>query len=40
MIAEIEAVPNQPVVAFGQAVAYCFFSHKSFIAEGDDQRTT
>lgn len=29
--AEIKAVPNQPVVAFGQAVAYPLFSHKSYI---------
>jgi len=29
--AEIKAVPNQPVVAFGQAVAYRLFSHKSYI---------
>lgn len=29
--AEIKAVPSQPVVAFGQAVAYRLFSHKSFI---------
>ena len=30
--AEIKAVPTQPVVAFGQAVAYRLFSHKSYIA--------
>lgn len=29
--AEIKATPNQPVVAFGQAVAYRLFSHKSYI---------
>lgn len=29
--AEIKAVPNQPVVAFGQAVAYRLFSHRSYI---------
>ena len=29
--AEIKAVPAQPVVAFGQAVAYRLFSHKSYI---------
>ena len=29
--AEIKVVPNQPVVAFGQAVAYQLFSHKSYI---------
>lgn len=29
--AEIKAVPGQPVVAFGQAVAYRLFSHKSYI---------
>jgi hypothetical protein len=29
--AEIKAVPNQPVVAFGQAVAYRLFSHKSYV---------
>lgn len=29
--AEIKAVANQPVVAFGQAVAYRLFSHKSYI---------
>lgn len=29
--AEIKAVPNQPVTAFGQAVAYRLFSHKSYI---------
>ncbi len=29
--AEIKAVTNQPVVAFGQAVAYRLFSHKSYI---------
>ena len=29
--AAIKAVPNQPVVAFGQAVAYPLFSHKSYI---------
>lgn len=31
MTAEIKAVPNQPVVAFGQAIAYRLFSHKSYI---------
>lgn len=30
--AEIKIDPSQPVVAFGQAVAYRLFSHKSFIA--------
>lgn len=39
--AEIKAVPGQPVVAFGQAVAYRLFSHKSYIVvprttNGDD----
>jgi hypothetical protein len=39
--AEIKAVPNQPVIAFGQAVAYRLFSHKSYIVvprltSGDD----
>ena len=29
--AEIKAVPSQPVVAFGQAVAYRLFSHKSYM---------
>lgn len=29
--AEIKATPGQPVVAFGQAVAYRLFSHKSYI---------
>jgi hypothetical protein len=29
--AEIKAVTSQPVVAFGQAVAYRLFSHKSYI---------
>jgi hypothetical protein len=29
--AEIKAVPGEPVVAFGQAVAYRLFSHKSYI---------
>lgn len=29
--AEIKAVPGQPVVAFGQAVAYRLFSHRSYI---------
>lgn len=29
--AEIKIDPNQPVVAFGQAVAYRLFSHRSFI---------
>ena len=29
--AEIKAVAYQPVVAFGQAVAYRLFSHKSYI---------
>jgi hypothetical protein len=29
--AEIKAVASQPVVAFGQAVAYRLFSHKSYI---------
>ena len=29
--AEIKAVPTQPVVAFGQAVAYRLFSHRSYI---------
>jgi hypothetical protein len=30
--AEIKAVPGQPVVAFGQAVAYRLFSHKSTLS--------
>lgn len=39
--AEIKATPSQPVVAFGQAVAYRLFSHKSYIViprttSGDD----
>lgn len=39
--AEIKAVPNQPVIAFGQAVAYRLFSHKSYVVipnstSGDD----
>ncbi|OAD16903.1 hypothetical protein [Achromobacter insolitus] len=39
--AEIKTVPNQPVVAFGQAVAYRLFSHRSYIVvpnstSGDD----
>lgn len=39
--AEIKAVPGQPVVAFGQAVAYRLFSHKAYIVvpnttSGDD----
>jgi hypothetical protein len=29
--AEIKAVPGQPIVAFGQAVAYRLFSHRSYI---------
>jgi hypothetical protein len=29
--AEIKATPSQPVVAFGQAVAYCLFCHRCFI---------
>ena len=29
--AEIKIDPNQPVVAFGQAIAYRLFSHKSYI---------
>lgn len=29
--AEIKAVPSQPVVAFGQAVAYRLFSHRTYI---------
>lgn len=29
---EIKATPSQPVVAFGQAVAYRLFAHKSYIA--------
>lgn len=29
--AEIKVVPGQPVVAFGQAVAYRLFSHRSYI---------
>lgn len=33
--AEIKVDPNQPVVAFGQAVAYRLFSHRSFIAFPD-----
>jgi hypothetical protein len=39
--AEIKAVPDQPIVAFGQAVAYRLFSHKCYIVvpnttSGDD----
>jgi len=30
--AEVKVDPNQPVVAFGQAVAYRLFSHKCYIA--------
>jgi hypothetical protein len=30
--AEIKSTPHQPVVAFGQAVAYRLFAHKSYIA--------
>ncbi|MGL4635068.1 MAG: hypothetical protein ACRCWF_03725 [Beijerinckiaceae bacterium] len=33
--AEIKAVPSQPVVAFGQAVAYRLFSHKSYVVVPD-----
>ena len=33
--AEIKIDPNQPVVAFGQAVAYRLFSHKSYIVVPD-----
>jgi hypothetical protein len=33
--AEIKAVPGQPVVAFGQAVAYRLFSHRSYIVVPD-----
>lgn len=29
--AEVKVTPSQPVVAFGQAVAYRLFSHKSYI---------
>jgi hypothetical protein len=29
--AEIKVVPSQPIIAFGQAVAYRLFSHKSYI---------
>lgn len=29
--AEIKIDPNQPVIAFGQAIAYRLFSHKSYI---------
>lgn len=29
--AEIKVIPSQPVVAFGQAVAYRLFSHRSYI---------
>lgn len=29
--AEIKAAPTQPVVAFGQAIAYRLFSHRSYI---------
>lgn len=29
--AEVKIDPNQPVIAFGQAVAYRLFSHKSYI---------
>lgn len=41
--AEIKAVPTQPVVAFGQAVAYRLFSHRSYIvvpnSTSDDDMT-
>ncbi len=30
--AEIKLDPNQPIVAFGQATAYCLFAHKSYVA--------
>lgn len=33
--AEIKVAPNQPVVAFGQAVAYRLFSHRSYIVVPD-----
>ena len=33
--AEIKAVPDQPIVAFGQAVPYRLFSHKSYIVVPD-----
>jgi len=33
--AEIKLDPNQPVVAFGQAIAYRLFSHKSYIVVPD-----
>lgn len=33
--AEIKSVPGQPVVAFGQAVAYRLFSHRSYIVVPD-----
>jgi hypothetical protein len=33
--AEIKAIPHQPVVAFGQAVAYRLFSHRSYIVIPD-----
>jgi preprotein translocase subunit Sec61beta len=42
--AEIKIDPQQPIVAFGQAVAYRLFSHKTYIAmpnslsEGDQSR--
>jgi hypothetical protein len=42
--AEVKIDPQQPIVAFGQAVAYRLFSHKTYIAmpntlsEGDQSR--
>lgn len=42
--AEIKVDPQQPIVAFGQAIAYRLFSHKTYIAmpsslsEGDQSR--
>ena len=33
--AEIKIDPNQPVIAFGQAIAYRLFSHKSYIVLPD-----
>ena len=38
--AEIKIDPNQPVIAFGQAVAYRLFSHKSYIVRASPVRMT
>jgi hypothetical protein len=33
--AEIKIDPNQPIIAFGQAIAYRLFSHKSYMVMPD-----